>query len=419
MNIKKRFKKSKKYYFKHINSEIYKQEKISYDASRKQDHEEFLKSKPEFTNRTDTYDNYSITHVTICDVLSNDGITNLLQKLYSLSNKIYKKDIIYKRPTLFKKYDYVHLLYSHSFHGKFADIKFLNDKYIDSVSITWAQINSFYAVLEYNFSLKRCLTQEDCTKFVCDNINLLNSKDLLFYYNIDNEKEIDMLALEEMDNDYFELIFQHYITSLFFSEQGRTNKMVSMVHMTRNQPININTLNLEFFGISYYNKKENYIITDGIHSNYYLLAGNNHIPHFSLTHYISRYGNNFYYMFFGYRELKLLETNFSKYSTGRKKIKYDKSFISLLNKSQSLLDTRQTTKSDIFKAFNKDWELYYGCEKKNFNKEMTRSNIDYKEIYANTYSYLTALSNINYTKSNIILSIIALVIAVISLILSA
>ena len=50
---------------------------------------------------------------------------------------------------------------------------------------------------------------------------------------------------------------------------------------------------------------------------------------------------------------------------------------------------------------------------------MTRSNIDYKEIYANTYSYLTALSNINYTKSNIILSIIALVIAVISLILSA
>ena len=80
---------------------------------------------------------------------------------------------------------------------------------------------------------------------------------------------------------------------------------------------------------------------------------------------------------------------------------------------------RQTTKSDIFKAFNKDWELYYGCEKKNFNKEMTRSNIDYKEIYANTYSYLTALSNINYTKSNIILSIIALVIAVISLILSA
>ena len=42
MNIKKRFKKSKKYYLKHINSEIYKQEKISYDASRKQDHEEFL-----------------------------------------------------------------------------------------------------------------------------------------------------------------------------------------------------------------------------------------------------------------------------------------------------------------------------------------------------------------------------------------
>ena len=36
-------------------------------------------------------------------------------------------------------------------------------------------------------------------------------------------------------------------------------------------------------------------------------------------------------MFFGYRELKILETDFSKYSTGRKRIKYDKSFVTLIN----------------------------------------------------------------------------------------
>lgn len=419
MNIKKRFNKSKKYFLKHINSETYKQEKLSYEASRKQDLEEFLKNKPELSNRTDAYDTYSVTHITICDVLSNDGVTKILQKLYALSSKKYKKDIYYKKPTIFKKYDYVQLLYSHSFHGRFAEIKFIDDKYIDSINISWAQINSFYALLEYKFSLKKCLSKEECTQFVCDNIDLLNSKDLLLYYNINEKEKIDMLAMEQMDNDYFELIFQHYITSLFYSEQGRTSKMVSMVLMTRPEVLNINTINLEYLGVSYYNKKEKYIITDSIHSSYYLLAGSNHIPHFSLTYYISKYGNNFYYMFFGYRELKFLEANFSKYSTGRKRIKYDKSFISMLNKTQSLLDTRHTSKADIFKEFNQNWELYYGCTKKNFNKEMARSNIDYKEIYANTYSYLTALSNINYTKSNILLAVIALIIAIISLILTA
>lgn len=418
MNTKKRFEESKKYYLKYINSDIYKHEKITYDAKCQQDYDEFIKSKPELLNRTDTYEDYCVTQITIGDILSNDGITKLLHKLYSLPVKRYSKDIFYKKPTLFKKYDYVHLLYSHSFHGKFAEVKFNDDKYIDSVSITWAQINSFYAVLEYNFSLKKCLSQHDCTQFVCDNLDLLNSKDLLFYYNIDKEEKVDIHTIEEMDNDYFELIFQHYITSLFYSEQGHTTKLISMVHMTRKEPININTLNLDYLGINYYNQKENYVITDSIHSNYYLLAGNNRIPNFSLTYYISKYGNTFYYMFFGYKELKELETNFSKYSTGRKKIKYDKSYIALLNKAQSLLDTRRTSKADIFKAFNKDWELYYGCEKKNFNKEMAQSNIDYKEVYSNTFSYLSTLSNINYTKSNRLISIVALVIALLTLILT-
>lgn len=417
MNRTKRFNESKKYYLKYINSDIYKQEKIQYDIKHQQEYDEFSKSKSELLKRTDTYEDCCVTQITICDVLSNDGITKLLQKLYSLPNKKYNKDIFYKKPTFFKKYDYVHLLYSHSFYGKFAEIKFTDDKYIESVSISWAQINSFYAVLEYNFSLKKCLKQHDCTQLVCDNIHLLNSKDLLFYYNINKKEKVDIHAIEEMDNDYFELIFQHYITSLFYSEQGHTTKLISMVHMTRKEPININTLSLDYLGISYYNQKENYVITD-IHGNYYLFAGNNHIPNFSLTHYISKYGNNFYYMFFGYRELKELEANFSKYSTGRKKIKYDKSYVTLLNKAQSLLDTRRTSKSDIFKSFNKNWELYYGCEKKNFNKEMAQANIDYREIYSNTFSYLSTLSSVNYTKSNRMISIVALLIALLTLILT-
>lgn len=416
MNNIKIFNKGKTYFLKHINSDTYKQEKVQYNAKKKQDLIEFIAQRPESTNRTDIYNTYHVTQVSICDVLSNDGVVKLLKKLYSLSKKTYSCEILYKKPTFFKKYDYVHLSYSHSFHGQFAKIDFKDDRYIDSITITWTQINSFYALFEYRFSLKKCLSKSECTQFVCDNINLLGKNDLLYYYNIDKSENFDIYVLEEMTEDYFILIFHHYITSLLFSEQGKTNKLITMIHTTRVEPININKLNLDYLGISYYNKKENYVITDSIHNNYYLLSGNNFIPNFSVTYLISKYGNNFYYMFFGYRELKILETDFSKYSTGRKRIKYDKSFVTLINKSQSLLDTRRYSKSDIYKEFNKNWELYYGCDKKNFSKEIAQSNINYKEVYESMNSYLSALSNINYTKSNRMISIITLIISFLSLI---
>jgi hypothetical protein len=123
-------------------------------------------------------------------------------------------------------------------------------------------------------------------------------------------------------------------------------------------------------------------------------------------------------MFFGYKELKQLELEFSKYLTERKKISYNKSYMTLLNKSQSMLDTRRTSKTDIFKAFNKEWELYYGHEKKNFSKEIAQSNINYKEVYENTLSYFSVLSNINYTKSNRVISIIALIVAIVTLVIT-
>ena len=46
--------------------------------------------------------------------------------------------------------------------------------------------------------------------------------------------------------------------------------------------------------------------------------------------------NEFFYCFFGYRELKLFEREFSKFSTGRKSIAYNREFKKLLNKLQSV-----------------------------------------------------------------------------------
>ena len=419
MNIKSQFKKSYKYYLKHVNTSTYFESQKKYDEKHKKEILEFEKNDPELKNRTDWYENHIVTSVTICDILSNDGITKLSKRLYSLSPKKYKTTITYKKPSVFKNYDYVHLQYSGSFYGIFAEVEFLDDKYINSVKITWSQINSYFAILEYKFTLKHNLSEENCTRFICDNIKKLNKKDYLPYYFISNKEVIDFHILNEMNEDFFVLIFQHYITSIFYSEQGQKYRLINMVHMTRKEPINIYTLDYGYCGVSYYNKKENYMIICDSNYNYCLMAGNNNIPQFSLSSYIAKYGNSFYYMFFGHRELKIFEIEFSKYSTGRKKARYNKKFTYLLNKMQSLCESQAKSKSDIYQSFDKDWKLYLGYKEQKLNKFVAKINIDYKSIYANHYAYLNTLCNINYTKSNQFISIAAIIIAIITLILTA
>ena len=89
------------------------------------------------------------------------------------------------------------------------------------MKITWSQINSYFALLEYNFTLKHNLSEERCTNFICDNIKRLNKKDYLPYYFLKKEQPIDFDLLNEMSEEFFVLIFQHYVTSLFYSEQGQ------------------------------------------------------------------------------------------------------------------------------------------------------------------------------------------------------
>lgn len=419
MNTKKKFKRSYKYYLKHVNNSTYLDAQRKYDEKHKKEILEFEKNDPDLENRTDWYEDHIVTSVTICDILSNDGITKLSKRLHSLSSKKYKTIITYKKPTFFKSYDYIHLQYSSSFHGIFAEIEFLDDKYVKIVEITWSQINSYFAILEYKFTLKHYLSEENCTHFICDNIKKLNKKDYLPYYYLKKNQAIDFHLLNEMNEDFFVLIFQHYITSVFYSEQGKKYRLINMVHMTRTEPINISTLDFGDCGISYYNKKKNYMITCDSNYNYCLMAGNNNIPQFNLSSYITKYGNSFYYMFFGHRELKIFEIEFSKYSTGRKKARYNKKFTYLLNKMQSLCESQTNNKFNIYKAFDKDWKLYLGYKEQKLNKFIAQINIDYNSIYSNYYAYLNSLCNINYTKSNQFISIGAIIIAIITLILTA
>lgn len=418
--MKKEVKKCIEYYIQNINANEYKEYKAQSDIRGKMMYKEYIeKEKPQWKSRTDYYDKPTITNISICDVLSNDGVAKLLRKMYSLPRDKFKVDNYYKKPSIINKYDYIHLQYSSSGYGRFAEIELLKDKYIKNIEISWVQINSYFAFLEYNFNFKCCLSEELYDQFIYDNIRSLNSKDYLIWYNINKEKKMNNIMLEQMNDEYFSLICQHYITSFLYSEQGKKNPLINMVYMTREEPINIDILYLGDFGVSFYNRDTNYVIVsdfDGV--NYCLYAGNNRIPGFSVCSYISKYGNEFYYRFFGNREIKIFENEFSKFFTDRKKITYNKNLKKLLNKMQSMSEVENKQGGDFYKEFKNMWEFYICNDKMDLEEYHKNSNIKIREIYENNFLYLKFLCEMNYTKSNYINSLVATIASIIATVIS-
>lgn len=413
------------YYWNYVNSDKYKEEKIKRKAEyEKATHDSDKEENIQEEEQADYYEDSIVTHLSICDVLSNDGVTKVLKKLYSLPKKKFKVHNHYKKPSIFHKYDYVHLQYSESGYGCFAEIELLEDKYIKSIKAIWAQINSYFALIEYCFTFKKPLDEDSYNHFVYDNIRNLTSKDYIIWHRISKEEgkrkdDMDYGLAEQMTEESFPLICQHYITSFLYSEQGKNNPLINMEYRIRKAPIDIDRLYLKGIVIAYYNKKSNYVIcSDYDKPNYCMLTGNNRFPQFNICEYIVTYRNEFFYCFFGYRELKLFEREFSKFSTGRKSIAYNREFKKLLNKLQSVSEVESRKEKDIYTAFNEAWDFYSFGKKQDLKKYHENDIAKYKKIYENNFSYLKVLSEINYTKNNQRLMILTVIISIVAIFIS-
>ena len=333
--MNRQIKECYEFFIKTVESEPYK----DYVAKREAQHRE-VKAKyisEKAPGHTDLYDPDWITEVKVFDVLSNAGVSKLLKQIYALSPIDYKAEVYYKEPSLVHQYDYVHLQLSGVGQGLFAKITLLHDKYIKNIELSWSQINSFSAFMEYTISFKKSLNEDTLHEFVLDGIRTLKRKDYRGYYIVrKNRIDANYEWISQLENEIFHYICQHYITSLFFSEHGKEMQLNNLVVMTRKAPIDINTLDLGFLTTVYHNKEENYVIQRHANEpNYYLLAGSNRVPSISIISFISSYGNSFYYAFNGEQELKLFERHFSQYTSGRKHIS-KKALLSIINRLQGL-----------------------------------------------------------------------------------
>lgn len=156
--MRKEIRKCINYYLQNIDSDAFREYVENEEQDAQRNHQEFIKTeRPQWATRTDYFDDHLIAKVIITDTLSNDGVVRLLKKLYSLPKRKFKVKNYYKKPTLKNKYDYIQLQYTHHGIGLFAEIEFIEDKYIDRIEVSWTQVNNYFALVQYTFWFRKCL----------------------------------------------------------------------------------------------------------------------------------------------------------------------------------------------------------------------------------------------------------------------
>ena len=421
--MNKEAKKCIQYYTENIQSEEYKSYLVASNEERFKTHREYVKeNKPEWIERTDYYEPDFISSISFFDIADNQGIIKLLRKLHSLQKSKYNVRNYYKKPGKLKAYDYIRLKYSNAWWGRFAEIDLLEDQYVSNICITWCQINSYFAFLVYEIHFKKPLDEIRYHDFIRDTLQKLTGNDYILWYpaikNIQGGK-MDGHLLETMDQEFFPVACQHYVTSLLYSEQGHKGPLINMIFHSRKAAINIDKVYLGDGDFSYYNKKENYYIgSDYNQITYYLCAGDNQIPTLSVLGLVAEYGNKFYYHFAGYLELKRYEEDFSKYFSGRKQIAYDKKCSSLIRKMKSMADVENGRGEDFSVKFAENWDFYIANDKYNFSEHVKKVSVDFQTIYQENFSYLQMLSDMKYTRMSFINSVLATIASIVATIVA-
>ena len=364
---------------------------------------------------TDYFLNYYVPKVKIYDILSNDGMTKLVNSLYKLSPQKYKVfNVLYRKPTILHKYDYVHMQKEHCFWDRLAEVQFIDSKYIKSIDITVTQMNDIYAFVEYDISFNIMLNEENRNQFIIDYLPQITDDDYFESFNIDGCHKLEIIY--EMNQNYFEYICQHFVTSLFFSETGTKRKLLSI----RKESIDIDKIYLgDNLCISYYNKDQNIILNRNYDSTkYVLLSGGDVVPKFGISEYVMKYGNIFYLRIMGESELTFFEKEYSKYVSGRKKIYFNREIIKLFKQVRSFSECQplRGSEQDLMKDFDKNWILYKGNNKCRLKDYKYIKIEDYKKIYEEKYDYMEKIAEINYTKSNQVIAVISVIIAILAII---
>lgn len=415
-------------FFKYYQENVKTDKFIEYVAKKERQenkiHEQFVKEeKPEWLERTQELDFRSMQQFIILDVLSNKGISILVNKLYRLKKMGYKVQTLYAKPKAFQTFNFLRLDYARNGYGYFAKLELKNNKYIKGIEINWSQLNSYFGLFEYRFIFKNPLNEDNMVDFIADGLNYFTDMDYINGFTLsDSNEETNFSRMREFENIAIPLIFQHYITSYLYSERGGNQNLLSFQFFSNEEEIDINKIYLGDFGVSFYNRDQKYIITQASlyneMSGYTILSHNASVQEFSVLPLIASFGNLFYFKFFGSYELRHFEKQFSMYSNGISKIAFNSSYKNLLNWTQSLTVLDRQSYSSSEEKIKNNWIVFAGSDEIELDKVFDKDISYYKNIFENNFQYLKLLSEMRYTKSNNTASIVSTAAALVAIVIS-
>jgi len=420
MNHYKNFKKYLKYFKENNNSADF----LKYLDNKKESLESYVaEQKNKKPNKEDYYEesDFSLVSYYIYDFLTNEDIIKAIDRLNKLSKEEYAVDCSYKKSTRSVKYNYVQLEYSHSSQSLFADVCFKKDKFIDHIHISCTQVNNYYMMLEYEFKFKHKFdSQEAFNEFLNSNMEKINKNDFFVYDSTKQDSRIKWHNLNSFKSKMLSMVMQHFVTTLSYSPNGKYYKLNSLEVFSREKEIDINNFVLCDDLIYYYNKKENYFIqrSFGDDTSYTMLCGKNMSPKSPLIDLISEFGNEAYYLIFGYEDLRMFENKYNSSLQGTKKANLGADlFDELITKVHSVSDYKKDDYQAMNKKINCQWELYSLCKKEEINIEKSCVSY-YRRIYSQNLDVLKMRAEISNIKENSKISKYAIVIAILSILVA-
>lgn len=383
--------------------------------------EKVLKLQHSYYNKNlmEIYDfdsNIEIYSISLYDVVNNNDVNKLVNKIYKLKrNKNYSVEISYRKK-LIKNINYIKPQFDNSGHGIFAKIKFLNDDLISYIDMTWAQVNNEEAIIEYEVNLKKCINNfSQIHQFVLKNYKYLRKiKYSTFYFSIENFLNDDSQNIQA-EFKYFRTLIQHKIN--IFSSSDYSNKYllpIKYTYLINNQTSKImDYIKKPFFEESFIIDKQHYLVINSIEEFEGLeiseMIFKKQFNPISMVSLMAKLKMPLYYRFFYNIEKQELEYKISKYLNSKKVWINIWDYKWLLNKKRRLNEKRfyninDKTSQDI-KGFSD--------KKLSLTDDLLIKNIE--EVYNENIEYINNLNTINYNIIAFVISILALIIAIIAI----
>ena len=424
----KRERKGIDYFIKNIRTgtaKDYFSKKRKPDTRDKQGYQDVDGNNPDI--KSEDFEIVRIHSVSFFDVLDNKQIKHLVENIDSLSKRGYEVILYVPKPDRFRAYNLIRMNYGGHEKGRLADIRLKDNEYISKISVSWTQIDNLYGLFEYRIYFKMPLYNEGYINFMTDTLKQCSNLDYIpEYLGIDeiDMDELDMVLLKTMAQDYFYVCAQHYITSLVYKRscvsKARSGMLINITYNTIQGSVDLNKHDLHRMNKFYYNESKELLIEqsfDRHRYNYNLYICRGDLENFSFLDLVFSYCNDAYYLFLGIDELRYYEEKFSELLSSRFKALFGSSFLNLIKKRKFLTDGANIENKEYAESFFGGW----CCYKRDKKVSIAEANKDWQMMtqkMQSDFSYLQTLSETRHTRFNFYASVIAIIIAVVSIIVA-